>query len=215
MGTAKAYAKTESVGYGITARMVPVWNIKQQSDSGIVSPFPACSQCVKKGYLGNGVAMSLHASFPLEGKVVVRTGELDIELKVPQQTIARGTNHEVIHALITPYTVRAPWASVMPLNKVRDAKEILTGSPLKRFSKHYNGPFNGQFNYESDNEFVDFYSYWEKIRQHSPCSLAHTLPLVSSVRKSSARMEINPAMSELKEVSLKLELFTQQPSALM
>ena len=131
---AKAYAKTESVGYGITARMVPVWNIKQQSDSGIVSPFPACSQCVKKGYLGNGVAMSLHASLPLEGKVVVRTGELDIELKVPQQTIARGTNHEVIHALVTPYTVRAPWASVMPLNKARDAKEILTGSPLKRVS---------------------------------------------------------------------------------
>ena len=77
---------------------------------------------------------------------------------------------------------------------------------LFQFSKHFNGLFNGQFIYESDNEFVDFYSYLEKIRQHSPLSLPVTLPFVSSIRKSSARLEINPAMCELKKATLKIKL---------
>ena len=75
-----------------------------------------------------------------------------------------------------------------------------------QFSRHFNGLFNGQFIYESDNEFVDLYSYLEKIRQHSPLSLPMTLPFVSSVRKSSARLEINAAMSELKKATLKIKL---------
>ena len=73
-------------------------------------------------------------------------------------------------------------------------------------SKPFNGLINGEFKFESDNEFVDFYSYWEKIKQHTPSSLPATLPFASSVRKSSTSLEINPSMSELKEVNLKLKL---------
>merc|ERR1711962_779764 len=51
---AKAYAKTAPVGLGITAGLVPVWNLKHQSDSGIVPPFKVCSQCSVNGYSGHG-----------------------------------------------------------------------------------------------------------------------------------------------------------------
>merc|ERR1719334_766806 len=212
---AKAYAQTETQGYGIKAGLIPVWNIKQQSDTGIVAPFKICSECRVNGFAGQGVSVSLHTSLPIEVTGRVSKGELEIELKAPEQSMASRTNHEVVHALVTPYTVRAPWATVAPLNKAQNAKEILSGSPIKTFSRHFNGLFNGQFIYESDNEFVDFYSYLEKIRQHSPLSLPMTFPFVSSVRKSSARLEINAAMSELKKATLKIKLFTQQPSELM
>merc|ERR1719283_351092 len=212
---AKAYAQTEPQGYGMKAGLIPVWNIKQQSDTGIVAPFKICSECRVNGFAGQGVSVSLHTSLPIEVTARVSKGELEIELQAPEQSMASRTNHEVVHGLVTPYTVRAPWATIVPLNKAQNAKEILSGSPKKTFSKHFNGLFNGQFIYESDNEFVDFYSYLEKIRQHSPLSLPMTLPFVSSVRKSSARLEINAAMSELKKATLKIKLFTQQPSELM
>ena len=77
---------------------------------------------------------------------------------------------------------------------------------LFKLSKRFNGLVKGEFEFKSDNEFNDFYSYWEKIRQHSPLCLPATFPLVSSVRKSSFRLEVNPAISELKSVSLKLKL---------
>ena len=65
---------------------------------------------------------------------------------------------------------------------------------------------NGEFSAESDNEFVDFYSYWEKIKQNNLPSLLSVAPLMSSVRMSSARLSINPMMSDLQEVGLKFHL---------
>ena len=128
---AKAYAKTVATKNGIRAGIVPVWNIKHQSDSGIVAPF-------KDGYSGNGVSISFHTSLPIEAAVIVNKGELEIEVKAPEQSVANGKNHELIHGLITPYTVRAPWASTVPLNKAQDAKEILSQSPMKSVSFYPN-----------------------------------------------------------------------------
>ena len=130
----KMYAKTEPQGYGIRAGLIPVWNIKQQSDSGIVTPFKACSECRENGFAGHGVSISLHTSLPIEAAVKVSKGELEIELLAPQQVIASGTNHEVVHGLVTPYTVRAPWSSLVPFNKAQNAREILSGSPQKKVS---------------------------------------------------------------------------------
>ena len=130
---AKAYAKTAPVGLGITAGLVPVWNLKHQSDSGIVPPFKVCSQCSVNGYSGHGVAISAHTSLPIEAAITVSKGELEIELRAPQQMQPRnGQNHELLHLLVTPYTVRAPWATTVPMNKAHDAKQILSGSPVKR-----------------------------------------------------------------------------------
>ena len=75
-----------------------------------------------------------------------------------------------------------------------------------QLSKQFDGLVKGEFKFESDNEFNDFYSYLEKIRQHSLLSLPPTLALVSSVRKSSLKLELNPALSELKAVNLNIKL---------
>ena len=128
---AKGYAQTETQGYGMKAGLIPVWNIKQQSDTGIVAPFKICSECRVNGFAGQGVSVSLHTSLPIEVTARVSKGELEIELKAPEQSMASRTNHEVVHALVTPYTVRAPWATIAPLNKAQNAKEILSGSPKK------------------------------------------------------------------------------------
>merc|ERR1711962_1304786 len=206
----KVFLKKENVadGYGVTARLIPVWNIKHQSDVGIISPFT-------KQHAGNGVAMALHASIPIEAVVKMMPGEVTIELKSPQQSISRGTSTEGLHGSVKPYIVRAPFFSVEPLSCAHDLKEIVSGAPLKTVSKQFHAPINAQFRLESDNEFVDFYSYWEKIRQNSPSSLPVTLPMVSSVRKSSFRIEFNPSLSELKEVSLKLRLYSKKASHLV
>merc|ERR1711962_920477 len=110
----------------IAASLVPVWNLKHQSDSGIVPPFKVCSQCSVNGYSGHGVAISAHTSLPIEAAITVSKGELEIELRAPQQMQPRnGQNHELLHLLVTPYTVRAPWATTVPMNKAHDAKQIL------------------------------------------------------------------------------------------
>ena len=121
----KAFAKKEDVGYGVRASLSPVWNIKHQSDSGIVSPF-------SNDYMGDGVAMSFHTSLPIEATMKVAPGEMDIQLKSPQNSIATRRSAEAIHGLIVPYTVRAQWISVKPFSKSQDLKDILSGAPLKR-----------------------------------------------------------------------------------
>ena len=131
---AKAYAKTEATKYGIRARLVPVLNMKHQSDSGIVAPFKLCSECRVNGYSGNGVSISFHTSLPIEAAVNVSKGELEIELSSPEQSVGNVKNHELVHGLVTPYTVRAPWGSVVPFNKAQDVREILSGSSLKKVS---------------------------------------------------------------------------------
>ena len=122
----KVFLKKENVadGYGVTARLIPVWNIKHQSDVGIISPFT-------KQHAGNGVAMALHASIPIEAVVKMMPGEVTIELKSPQQSISRGTSTEVLHGSVKPYIVRAPFFSVEPLSCAHDLKEIVSGAPLK------------------------------------------------------------------------------------
>ena len=73
-------------------------------------------------------------------------------------------------------------------------------------TKEFHGLIDGKFTTETDNEFIDFYSYWEKIQQNNLPSLLTVAPLMSSVRMSSARLTINPSMSDLKEVTLKFRL---------
>jgi len=207
---AKASVKYESAqGYAILGNIVPVLNIKLQSDAGVIVPFT-------EEHVGNGVTMAFHTAVPLEGKVTVRQGELDIVLKAPQQVVARGKSLEAIHGFVMPYTARSPLASVEPVNKATDLKEIVTGQPLKTYNKQFTGLINAQFNYVSDNDFIDFYSYWQKIQQNSVNSLPHMAVLPSSVRKSEAKLEINPTLWELKQVQLKIQLWSNfQSSALV
>jgi hypothetical protein len=59
---------------------------------------------------------------------------------------------------------------------------------------------------ETDAKYVDLYSYWEKIKQHSPLSALTLGALPSSVRKTSTKIIYNPIESDTKEFSLRFGL---------
>jgi len=120
---------------------------------------------------------------------------------------------ELIHGFITPYTARISLRSVEPVNKAADFKEILR-HPLKTYTKLFSRHINAQFNYESDNDFVDIYSYWKIIKQNTINSLPYTAILPSTVRKSSAKLQMTPSWWGIKEVGLKFKLWTQKPNSL-
>ena len=73
-----------------------------------------------------------------------------------------------------------------------------------QFQKEFDGVVKGNIKTESDNALVDFSSYWEKIRQHNLPSLLTLGPLMSSVRMSSLKLAIEPAMSQ--EIDIKLKM---------
>merc|ERR1712088_1251168 len=197
--------------YTVNAKLIPVWNAKYQSDFGII-----CS--LTEQHLGNGVTAAVHVSVPVEAAIALKQGEMQITIKTPQETLKQANRVEAIHAFILPYTVRSSLKSIEPLNKQPNTKQILSHpqhSLLNKASKPFTGLFNGEFRYESDNEFTDLYSYWEKIRQNSFSSFLTAAPIMSSVRKSSIKLVLNPQMSELKEVTLRIKLWTQNPSLIM
>jgi len=206
---ARASMKYQSaLGSEVLASIVPSFNVKKQADSGIVIPFT-------EEHVGNGVTMAFHTVAPLESKITVKSGEIDMVLKIPQQLVSGGRSTEAFHGFVMPYTVRSPFVTVLPLNQATDLKEIVTGIPLKTYTKQFTGLINAKFQYESDNDFIDFYSYWQKIKQNTIHTLPYTLPLPSSVRKSSAKLLVKHSLWELKEVALKIRLWTQKPNALM
>ena len=82
--------------------------------------------------------MSFHTSIPLEAAVNLSAGEIAIELKSPQQAIARQRNSEIIHGLVMPYTIRGSYQDVEPMNKAQDIKEIVSGVPLKKVITTHN-----------------------------------------------------------------------------
>jgi hypothetical protein len=166
-------------------------------------------------FLGTGVTMSVHASSPVEAKVEAKKGELSITLKTPEESLRKGKSLETIHGFVLPYTVRKGIKEVKTINKARDIRPILTGNPMKKLDKTFNHYLNGEVQFQADKEFVDFYSYYEKIIQHNPISLLTAWPLMSSVKMSSAKLAINPALSEVKEVQLRVNLFARKPDHVM
>jgi len=195
----------------LKVKMLSSSNTKSESKWLIVSPFSGRSEDL----VGTGVTMSLHTSVPLEASISARNGELDIVLKTPDEIRAKGRSIDAIEAIVMPYTVRSYFISMEPVDKAHDLKTILSGEPLKRVTKRFSGPLRGEFSYESDNKFIDLYSYWEKINQNSLDSIWTVYPLMSSVRFSTTKLTINPALCEMKEISLKLRLWTRQPNKVM
>jgi thioredoxin 1 len=203
---AKASLKyADAQGVKVTASFVPLWNIKMQSYSSVISPF-------NKEIVASGVSSAVHIAAPLEGEVTARKGELDIVFRFPRETLHRTISVEAISAFVMPFTLRR---TIGALDQAPELKEIVSGEPLKRYSKQSNGLVYGEFKFESDNKFIDFYSYWEKIRQTNIAAYPEVIPFLSSVRKSSVTVILDPIKCEMKEVSLKLRLWAQKPSTLM
>ena len=113
-----------SQGTKVTASIVPIWNIKQQSSSGVVSPF-------NKELCDSGVSHAFHTSAPLEAEITAKKGELDITLKFPQESKQSRRSVEAIHAFVIPFTLRRDIAA---LDQSSDLKVILSGAPLKTVS---------------------------------------------------------------------------------
>ena len=109
------------------ASITPVWNMKVQSNLGIIST-------MTEEVVATGVTTSIHSSAPLESLVSVKKGELDIILKPSEASQNRGKGLETIHGYIMPFIARKSFRSVEPLNKAHDIKPILSGVPLKKVS---------------------------------------------------------------------------------
>lgn len=77
---------------------------------------------------------------------------------------------------------------------------------ILQFQKEFQGFVKGNIQYLSDNRYVDFYSYLEKLQQHNVPSLLTVGHLVSSVKMASVKLAIQPSMCQLKEINLKLKL---------
>ena len=77
---------------------------------------------------------------------------------------------------------------------------------FSQFTKELEGLMEGNIQFESDNSYIDLYSYWEKLRQHNVPSLLTLGPLVSSVKMSSFKLSIQPSMCLMNEISLRLKL---------
>ena len=77
-----------------------------------------------------------------------------------------------------------------------------------QFQKEFQGQslIHSNIQAECDNTYVDFYSYWEKLRQHNIPSLLNVGSLESSVRYASVKVAIQPHSSQLNEMNLKLKL---------
>ena len=122
----KASAKIETgEKWGAVGQLVPIFNVKVQSNYGIISP-------LTEEFLGTGVTMSVHASAPVEAKVEAKQGELSITLKTPEESLRKGKALETIHGFVLPYTVRKGLKEVKTINKARDIRPILTGNPMKK-----------------------------------------------------------------------------------
>ena len=108
----------------IEASLTPVWNVKIQSNYGIISPFT-------EEVIATGVTMAIHTSAPVEAHMAWKQGELDIVIKSPEAILRQRKNLETLHGFILPYTARKPIRSLQPINRAQDLKKILTGAPLK------------------------------------------------------------------------------------
>lgn len=160
--------------------------------------------------------MGLHIASPVEIDLSLGKGKVDIKLKAPEEVLAKTVEIDVIAGYVSPFTFRKDLKSVDPDDdKAHDLKSIRSGDRLKRVDQRLASYLSGQFKYESDNEFIDFDSYWEKIKENSLDSLMNVYSFMSSIRYSSARLSINPSHSEIKHAQIQLDIWARQPNMVM
>jgi hypothetical protein len=182
----------------IKAKIMPVVNIKLEANMGVISPFT-------HELIGSGLDMAMHMTLPLEMTLSRQGTQVTMTVKTPEE-IQRQI--EAIHIYIKPFTVKKNLRKIEPVSKSTNLKTILSGEPLKEVKRNIGEPLelDAQFISESDNKYVDLYSYWQKIRQHNFVSLYNTLFLTSSLRMSSTKILFNPQLSKTKELSLSFSL---------
>merc|ERR1719392_79036 len=164
----------------VLGKVVPVLNGKLQTHYGIICPFT-------REFVGTGVEMSLHASLPVE-----------IEGKMTQ-------------GFVLPYTFKYDLLTVTPLSHATQLKRIVSGINRQPISMEVGESLgvSARVQYQSDAEFVDMFSYIQKIIQHTPLSIFPSGIFPSSVRRSHIALEYYPAKSQAKKFNLVIRLSTK------
>jgi len=185
----------------VSAKIIPTFNFKLQTISGVVSPFT-------EELVANVVEGSIHSSIPVEMGLTITREALDVTIKTPEEIIRRGPVTEGLHAFITPYTAQQTLHTIKPISHDSSVKEIVSGinrQPLDIPIGQALG-LTGRLIIESDAKLTDVMSYMQKISQHSPLSLLGSAILPSSVRKSSIKIDYHPSESETKEFNINIKL---------
>jgi len=183
----------------VVAKIMPVVNAKLHSHVGILSPF-------NDQLIGAGVDAALHIATPLEAEVEVNNmNQVSVVLKTPESI---KKPFELIHVYINPYTVKKNLKTVKPISKSAQMKSVLSNAPMKKYEIDFGKKLgvSSKLQAESDAQYVDLYSYWEKLRQHSPATVSQMALLPGSIRKSSFKIVYNPSESETKEFNVRFNL---------
>jgi len=182
----------------LKVKLMPVINVKMEANMGVISPFT-------HELIGSGLDMAMHMTLPFEMIVSRQGNQVTMALKSPEQI----TNQiETIHVYAKPYTMKKDLIRIQPVSKATNLKVILSGEPLKTIKENIGQPLelDVQIIGESDNKYVDLYSYWQKIRQHNLNSLVNSFFVPSTIRWSSGKIVFNPQQSKTKELSLTFSL---------
>jgi len=201
----------------IKADLIPVVEMKSETNVGIISPFTV-------EFLGAGVKQGVHSALPIEAEVELKKGEVELILRNPSEVAQLRREIQTVHAFIKPYTVVKSLLELTPISCAHtmscrnvNLKTILSGRKLTKVDIPIGRSLglSAHLKTESDAEWLDLYSYYEKLSQNSLTSLMEALPIMSSLRLSSAEILYNPALSASKEILLKLKISSKEPLGLI
>merc|ERR1719365_421965 len=187
----------------VLGKIVPVLNGKLQTHYGVISPFT-------KEFIGTGVEMSLHASLPVEIEGKMSQGQVELSIRTPTEVQHAGLETQ-IHGFVQPYTFKYNALSVTPISHSTQVRKIVSGikrQPIKMEIGQSMG-ISARVQWLSDAQFVDMFSYIQKVIQHTPLTIIPTGIFPSSARMSSLSLEYFPNKSEVKEFKFVVRLSTK------
>jgi len=187
----------------VFGKIVPVLNGKLQTHYGVISPFT-------KEFIGTGVEMSLHASLPVEIEGKMSQGQVELSIRTPTE-VKRAGLHTKIHGFVLPYTFKWDFLSFTPISKASQLWKIASGIKRKPIIMEVGQSLgvSARVEYQSEAQFVDVFSYVQKIIQHTPLTIFPSGIFPSSARWSSLSLEYFPSKSETKEFNLVVRLSTK------
>merc|ERR1711962_1050424 len=187
----------------VFGKILPVLNGKLQTHYDIVSPFT-------KEFIGTGVEMSVHASLPVEIEGKMSQGQIEVFVRTPTEVERTGLPTR-IHGFVLPYTFKYSLLTVTPISHSTHLQKIVSGIKRRPITIEVGQSLgiSARVEYLSDAQFVDMFSYIQKIIQHTPLSIIPSGIFPSSVRMSSLSFEYFPTKSQAKEFHIVIRLSTK------
>merc|ERR1719334_2403009 len=137
-------------------------------------------------------------------------GQIELSIRLPTEVERSGLTPK-IHGFIKPYTFKHNLLTITPLSHATQLKRIASGINRQPISMEVGESLgvSARVQYQSDVEFVDMFSYIQKIIQHTPLSIFQSGIFPSSARMSSLSLEYFPTKSETKEFNLVVRISTK------